>query len=291
MWLISFVVPAGTHEPFEAALQPICRSVAAFETDDRCLWQIDGFADPAPDPAALDVAIRLAAAAADVGLPDVRLQPIEPRDWLAENLQTFPPIQLGQFWIYGDHDADSPVPDGLTGLMIDAALAFGSGRHASTAGCLLALGSLRPTTAIRRPFDLGCGSGILTLAMARLFRTPVLAADVDARAVAETARNAARNGLKPAVRAVVSNGCRAPLIRSRAPFDLITANILADPLRRLAPQLSAVLAPTGTIILSGFITDDARSLLAAYTSHGLVFQRQLDRDGWSTLILRRPLRR
>ena len=201
------------------------------------------------------------------------------------NLEDFPAITIGRFFICGAHDPGA-VAGGLIELRIDAATAFGSGRHASTAGCLAALGLLasRP---ISRPLDMGCGSGILALAMARLWRVPVMAADIDPEAVVVTRRNARRNRVGGLVRALSADSYRAPGIAARAPYDLIACNILARPLRRMAKDLARSLAPGGAAILSGFLEADANAVLAAHRLQGLRLIRRITIDGWQTLIVGR----
>ena len=140
-----------------------------------------------------------------------------------------------------------------------------------------------------RPLDLGCGSGILAIAAAKLWRVPVLASDVDANAVAVTRRNARLNGVAPLVRGVVADGWRSPTLRSQAPFDLVLANILARPLKRMAGDLARHLAPGGLAVLAGFLASDGTDVLAAHRTHGLRLVRAIDdATGWRTLVLRRP---
>src|SRR4051812_269737 len=163
-------------------------------------------------------------------MPVYHVQPLPPTDWLAQNRRDFPAQAIGRFFVYGSHHADG-VPAGRHGLMVDAATAFGSGEHATTRGCLAALDRLakrrrRP----RRPLDLGCGSGILALGMAKAWRRPVRAADIDAESVRVARENAALNGVSQLVRIDRSDGYRAPLVHRGRPYDVIVSNILAQPL-------------------------------------------------------------
>ncbi len=287
MWLITLLVPAAAHATFEAAIEPFCVSIAAFE-DDPLRWRIDGFMQAPPDPVQLDLALRLAALASGTAVPALQVRPIEPRDWLAENREDFAPLEIGRFFVYGAHDAGRAIPPGRIGLEIDAGPAFGSGRHATTAGCVLALEALAGRIAVRRALDVGCGSGILAVAIARLWPARVLATDLDPRAVAETRRNARRNGVGPQVHSVAAEGYRSPPVRSAAPYDLIAANILARPLIRMAGDLVRHLASGGAAVLSGFVASDAAGVLAAHTARGLRLRQRIDRDGWTTLVLHRP---
>jgi ribosomal protein L11 methyltransferase len=282
-WRISLDVPASAVDVFAAALQPHCAAVSWFGEDEGS-WQVEGYAPEPPDRAALAVSLALAAAACGAAPPLPRVEPLAQEDWAKANLEDFPAMTIGRFFVRGSHDP-SAVPGGLIGLCIDAATAFGSGRHASTAGCLEALGllALRP---VFRALDMGCGSGILALAMARLWRVPVMAADIDPEAVVVTRRNARRNGAGGLVRALCADSYAAPDIAARAPYDLIACNILARPLCRMARDLARSLAPGGAAILSGFLEADANAVLAAHRLQGLRLMRRITIDGWQTLIVR-----
>lgn len=284
-WRITVRVPACAVPGCMAALEPFGRSVLSLETPDGG-WEVQAIAAARPPAAALDLALALAAAAAGVPQPATEIAPLAQRDWVADGLQQLPPVRVGRFFVYGRH-VRVPVPPGCIGLVIDAGLAFGSGHHASTLGCLAAFSSLRGAGGARA-LDVGCGSGILAIAVAKALRIPVLACDTDPAAVAETLGNARRNGVAPLVRCTRADGYAAPLVRSRRPFDLIFANILAWPLVRLAPALAAHLAPDGRAVLAGFLERDAARVLAAHRAHGLRLERTIVLDGWATLVLVKP---
>jgi ribosomal protein L11 methyltransferase len=218
--------------------------------------------------------------------PEVTIEPLLARDWLAENRERFAALRIGRFLVQEPED-ETPVPPSLIALRIEAATAFGSGRHGSTEGCLRALDMLRGRR-IRRPLDLGCGSGILAIAAAKLWRVPVLASDVDPHAVAIARANARLNGVGHLVRVVVADGYRSPAIAAERPFDLVLCNILARPLKRLAQGLARHLAPGGIAVLAGLLTADSNDVLAAYRAGGLSLVRNIDVDGWRTLVLERP---
>lgn len=279
------VAPAAAADIFEAALERFCAALSRTEAEGG-RWRLEGLCATQPDPALLAVALELAAAAAGVAAPDVEVAAVPTRDWVADNLAAFPPVGIGRFFIHGAH-FDGPPPASRIGLKVDPAVAFGSGRHASTAGCLAAIDRL----ARRRfaaPLDMGCGSGILAIAMAKLWRVPVIAADIDAASITVARANARLNGVGDRVRAVRANGYAAPLIRGRRPFDLVVCNILARPLKRMARALAAHLAPGGVAVLSGFLTRDADDVLAAHRALGLRLRRRLIIDGWQTLVVERP---
>lgn len=170
---------------------------------------------------------------------------------------------------------------------MDAGRAFGNGRHETTYGCLLALDHLAKTRRYRQPLDLGCGAGVLALAMARLWRVPVVATDIDPWAVAVARDNARRNHLHPWVRPLLSDGFAHPNLAAGAPYDLIMANILARPLQRLAPAIAQHLAPGGRVVLSGLLAKQDAQVRAAYMAQGLYLRRRRLLGEWLTLELTR----
>ncbi|MCW5700229.1 MAG: 50S ribosomal protein L11 methyltransferase [Rhodospirillales bacterium] len=268
----------------KSVLEQFCATVSWFEIDGS-EWLLEGLATTEPDPTDLDVAVALAAASMGMEALAVTVELLPETDWLTHNRQQFPPLRIGRFLVYGSH-IHEPVPRGCVGLCIDAATAFGSGHHASTGGCLMAIDGFAGR-GVHRPLDLGCGSGILALAMAKLWRRPVLASDIDPHAVDMTAANARRNHLSPWVRAIGAEGLAAASIRAHAPYDMVAANILARPLRRLARELAALITPGGVVILSGFVAGDGGRILAAYRSQGMILARRITIDGWQTLVLRK----
>ena len=215
----------------------------------------------------------------------VRIEDHGGRDWLAENRASFPAIDLGCFHIRGGHLTDPP-PAGRVVLRVDAAAAFGSGSHATTAGCLAMLARLALVRRHRRIVDMGAGTGILALAAARLWPAARLwAVDNDADAVAITLGNRRRNAVGRRLAVVHHAGYRHPVLAKAGPFDLIIANILARPLIAMAPDLAAYLAPGGRAILSGLLVHQERRVLAAHRRVGLVPVARQRVDGWSTLLL------
>jgi ribosomal protein L11 methyltransferase len=284
LWRLAVAVPAHLTEAFEAALRPFAEAVVLSECADG-RWQVQALCPARPEPAVAEIAVAVAAAAAGIAAPEITSTPVISRDWVAESQRNLPPLTLGRFFVYGAH-VRTPVPPGTIPLAMEAGMAFGSGHHASTAGCLIALSALSRDRR-RRLLDLGCGSGILAIAAAKLLHAPVIAADIDPAAVAETRTNARRNRVGGLIRAVRANGLAAATIRQARPFDLICANILARPLKRLAGAVAAALAPGGVVVLSGFITRDAAAVGAAYQAFGLRLIRADNHDGWITLVLKR----
>lgn len=259
-------------------------SVSAFETREGKPpeWLVETYAGRPLADAALDLRLTLAVAAAGGKILHLIEMPVAERDWLAENRRAFPPQHIGRFFIHGSHWRETP-PVGFVAVEIDAASAFGTGEHPSTRGCLLAFDRLARRRRFRRVRDIGTGSGILAIAAAKLLRGPVAASDIDPEAVRVARHHARRNGVSNLVRIE----CQAGAASGRHANDLIFANILARPLMRMARDLSRSLAPGGRAILSGLLTRQEPSVLAAYRDQGLVLDFRLVIDGWSILVLRK----
>jgi ribosomal protein L11 methyltransferase len=291
LWQSGFLVPAAAVPLFLDALEDEAVSIAAFEEPaadgaDGGLWRIELLHRAEPEREAL--AARLVPLAERSGLSriDVTITPVAATDWLARTAEGFPAQPIGRFWVHGSHIV-RPPPVGTLPIRVDAGLAFGSGEHASTQGCLLALERLAGRRRFRRILDLGCGSGILAIAAARLWPARVIAADNDPVAVAVTRANAGSNGVGRRVRTLVSEGYRHPLIRTGGPYELIVANILADPLCELARATARHLAPGGVAVLSGLLDRQADRVILAHRRHRLTLQARIDVTIWTTLVLRR----
>jgi ribosomal protein L11 methyltransferase len=220
---------------------------------------------------------------------DVDVSQLPDQDWIKLSQQGLPPVRAGRFFVYGAHDRGR-VPVGVIPIRIEAGMAFGTGHHETTALCLGVLSELAKRRRFAHVADIGCGTGLLAIGAAKLWRRTVIASDIDAVAVAIARENAAANGVGPLVRAVTADGLVNPQLAARAPFDLILANILAGPLTRLAPQIAAALAPKGFAILSGLLVWQENLVAGFYRPHGLVL-RTVRRDGpWSALVLERAAR-
>ena len=210
-------------------------------------------------------------------LPDV--------DWIRLSQEGLPPVRAGRFFVFGAHDAGI-VPFGVIPIRIEAGMAFGTGHHETTALCLATLSGLARKRAFTNVLDLGCGTGLLGIGAAKLWRRPVMASDIDPVSVAIAKDNARANDVEPLLRALCADGLMHPMLRQAAPFDLILANILAGPLTRLAPQIAAVMAPNAVLVLSGLLRWQENLVLSFYRAQGLVLT-QIYRDGsWSALVLR-----
>lgn len=286
VWRVAVDVTRDAVAAHARALASVCSSVSWFG-EGQGLWRVEGFSEERPDCPSLGVALAIAAAASGCELAEPVVETVEPTDWAAHAVQDFPAFRIGRLFLRGSHSHER-ARAGETELVIDAATAFGSGRHASTAGCLKALSDLVPRRRLVRALDMGCGSGILAIAIAKLWRARVLAADVDPEAARVSRHNASRNGEPRLVRSVCSDGYRSPAVVSNAPYDLIVANILARPLITMARDLRRHLAPNGLAILSGFLSVDANAVLAAHRAQELRLIRRLSEGDWVTLVLAGP---
>ncbi len=284
VWRVALKTPEAAVAAFEAALEPHCQSLSAMSGDGpKDPWTVEGFCAFEPDRVALDVAIAVAAASMSLAQPKTQIKMVPTRNWLEGNQDAFPPTRIGRYYIHGSH-LKGAAPSGCVPLMLDAGMAFGTGGHGTTAGCLAALDRLARRRFFR-PLDLGCGSGVLALAMAGTWRRPVVAVDLDPDAVEVAEENARANGLSRLVRVVESDGVGK--VRERTPFDLITANILARPLRAMAGDVMAALAPGGVVVLSGFFMRDANRVFSAYHARGARRLFLLNRGDWATLALQK----
>jgi ribosomal protein L11 methyltransferase len=291
VWRVSLTVPLAAVETFETVLDLHADAVSWFlddpdsdESDERVLWRLEGFSKTPLDRGVIETALTVAATALRVETPALRLDQIDDTDWVLANLRDFPPISAGRFFVHGSH-FEGRVPAGQIPLLIDAGTAFGSGEHATTFGCLSALDRLMRRRRFRRPLDLGCGSGILAIAIAKSTALRVQAADIDPVSVTVATRNAKRNGMASRVHACQSDGYRSRTLARHRPYDLIVANILARPLAAMAADLDRHLAADGIVVLSGLLNRQERFVLAAHRMQGLSLLGRIRIQGWSTLVL------
>jgi len=287
VWRISFVVPGALTEPFELMLGRFAAAISSHADATAEQWTVEGFSDAEPDRQAVETAVAATARDLDIEAPGIRFD-LEPTiDWLTQNLESFPPVAWGRYWIAGSHLADAPPP-GKIPLRIDAGTAFGSGEHPTTGGCLTMFDRLaKRMPPPRRILDLGCGSGILAIAAAKTWTADITAADIDPESVRVSRRHALLNGLGPRIRPVVADSYRRAAIAHEAPYDLIVANILARPLARLSRGLARSLAPDGMAVISGLLSRDGNWMAECHRRQGLRIADRIEIDGWLTLVLRR----
>ena len=263
-------------------LEPEPVGTGVFEIEDGSdRWEVGAYFTEAPD----DIALALLAAAFGANpfavseLPDV--------DWVAHVKRELTPVRAGRFFVHGSHDADN-VPEGVEALWIEAAMAFGTGHHNTTKGCLEALDRLETQGfQPRRIVDIGCGTAVLAMAAARLWPVTVLASDIDAVAVDTAAANVIANGLDGRVICIEAAGFGHQMLEDNAPYDLVLANILKQPLIDLAAHMASVVAPKGKIILSGILVTQADEVVKTYGMHGFALDQRDDLGDWSALTLTR----
>lgn len=277
-------LPEEALEAFEAALAQACPTVGFFLDDATGTWRVEGVREQGANEDALMSALALAEGMTGVDAV-LHAAPVEADGWLARTVEAFPEQPIGRRFLVRPTHLPNPVTYGRKVLVLDAGLAFGSGEHASTRGCLMALEGVlhrRP----RRVLDLGTGSGILAMAAAKALHVKVLATDIDPWSVRVTAENARLNAVPALVRARLADGWQHRVLRA-ALFDLVFANILARPLCSMARQMALHLAPGGTCILAGLLGKQVRMVLAAHRRQGLRLERRYDVGPWSTLVLRK----
>src|SRR5271163_1719886 len=281
--LHALVRGAGAAGAVFALLDDIAPAVSAFETTSN-EWRLEAYPRAAVLTPDLSAQLALAAAAGGGELVEIGEEKLPDRDWLTENQLAFPPLRIGRFFVYGSHHRGG-VPAGAIGIALDAATAFGTGEHPSTRGCLLALQALALKRRIAHPLDIGAGTGILSIAAAKLLRRRVLAGDIDVGSVEVARHNIARNGVAGLARVGHFPGYRSHAIRRRH-HDLILSNILARPLALLAVDVARHLAPGGRAVLSGLLCRQEPIVLAPHRGLGIMLERRIVIAGWSTLILR-----
>jgi ribosomal protein L11 methyltransferase len=249
------------------------------------LWSVDAYFEEGSERGVADtIRDRLGT---DAFTAPLTVEALPETDWVRAGLDRLRPIAVGRFLVHGSHDREL-AKHGRVAIEIDAGLAFGTGHHATTAGCLAVLDQLVRTRPFGQALDLGTGTGVLAIALAKMLRRRIIASDIDPVAVKVAAENAARNHVAPWVETVAAPGVAHSLIRRAAPYDLVVANILAEPLCRLAPQLTALIAGGGTLVLSGLLPHQRERAVAAYGAQGVRLTSARIFDGWAVLVLRRP---
>jgi ribosomal protein L11 methyltransferase len=274
--------PAGALAAGLEAMEPGPSVTGLHDRDDGTgLWEVSAYFEGRPDEAALMLLAR-AHGAAEFGVA-----PVGTKDWLAQVRAGLTPVEAGRITVFGSHDRSRVAPNRI-GLEIEAALAFGTGHHATTRACLIALDRLeRAGWRFGSMADIGGGTGVLAMAAAKLWPLRAMAGDIDAVATATARANVAANGLAGRIGCVTAAGFRHPRLRARAPFDLVAANILAAPLKRLAGAMAGHVAPGGVVVLSGLLARQAAGVEAVYRGWGFRRLEVVALDGWVALAMRR----
>ncbi|WP_425037772.1 50S ribosomal protein L11 methyltransferase [Primorskyibacter sp. S187A] len=263
-------------------LVPEPTGIGVFEIEDGSgLWEVGGYFTEAPDETALSL-LAVAFEAKPFAISE-----LPETDWVAKVRRDLAPVEAGRFFVYGSHDADK-VPEGSVPLLIEAAMAFGTGHHGTTLGCLRALDHLVTQGFVAQNVaDIGCGTAVLAMAAARVYPNPAFASDIDEVAVDVARANVSANDMEGRVVCLEAMGFEHEHLLAAAPFDLIFANILKGPLLELAPDMAKHLKPEGFAILSGILTEQAEEVIAHYSQNGINLSRREDIGEWSTLILTR----
>lgn len=269
-------------EALEERMQPEPTGVGVFEIEDGSgLWEVGAYFTESPDVAAL------ALLAAAFGAKDFVVSELPETDWVAHVRRELAPVEAGRFFVYGSHDADK-VPADRIPLLIEAAMAFGTGHHGTTLGCLKALDRLIEQGFVgEKVADIGCGTAVLAMAAARVWDGTIIASDIDQVAVEVAEANLRANDMEGRVHCVEAAGFAHPDLAAQAPYDLIFANILKGPLIALAPDLAAHLRPGGYAILSGILNEQADEVREVYFQSGVNFVEDEKIGDWTTLLLQK----
>lgn len=291
VFTVSFDLPRPAAGAFLALLAEDPR----FDANALDRRELDGetdriavYFDGSPEPADIAGLTDLSGTAGAAGVPAPTVTRLPDIDWVASSLAGLPPVRAGRFLVHGRHDRDRRSGGGEIALEIEAGQAFGTGHHGTTTGCLAAIDRVLARRTIRSAADIGTGTGVLAIAIARLARKPVVATDIDPVSVAVARDNARLNAAEGAIRFAVAAGTGHRLYRARGPFDLVVANILAGPLAAMAHDIRRIAAPGADVILSGLLPHQGRFVRAAYRNAGFRMVRDTVVDGWLTLELRQP---
>ena len=263
-------------------LDPAPTGVGVFEVeDDSGVWEVGGYFIEPPD------AVALAILAAAFGAKDFVVSEVPDTDWVAHVRRELHPVEAGRFFLYGSHDADK-VPEGAIPLLIEAAMAFGTGHHGTTKGCLQAVVSLFTAGFLPHSIaDIGCGTAVLGIAVAKALQLPVIASDIDPQAVDVAVANARANGVEELVTCIEAAGFDHAEIRENGPYDLVFANILKGPLEALAPDMAQNTKAGGYVILSGILNPQADDVIATYEANFFALTARDEIGEWTTLTLRK----
>jgi ribosomal protein L11 methyltransferase len=285
----SFIAPGPTarqgYAILETAFEDDAFPLGMTEMDEAAdLHEVSLYVDDEDADTAEERMRRLLGGIVDIST--VRREVLPEIDWVAHSLEGLKPVRAARFFVHGRHDRDQRRPNDIS-IEIEAAQAFGTGHHGTTAGCLETIARVAERERPQNALDLGAGSAVLAIGLAKLARIPVLATDIDPVAVRVAEGNVRLNGVRSLVETRTATGFQHPIFFRRGPFGLIVANILARPLMRLAPEMARHLAPGGSLVLSGILDRQRRAVLAAYSDQRFRHIATLRREGWVTLHLKR----
>jgi ribosomal protein L11 methyltransferase len=289
-WSVELDVPVDLVPAAEDLLAEAGVAVSSYEVTKPGVamspdWRVQVLFDAPPDEK--DWRKRLKEVAAGLDIPAViRFAHLPAKDWVRHTNKLNAPFTAGRFFLYGAHDAGQ-VPPGAFGILLDAGLAFGTGRAPSTYGCLQAIDDLCRVRPPQTMLDMGTGSGVLAMAAAKAGARAVLAADIDPVATDVTRDNVKLNGLSQRIAAITASRPDDPRLTAAGPYELVVANILAGPLCHMATGLARLVAGGGHLVLSGLLAKEERLIVARYRVTGLTLARRIPREGWHTLVFRR----
>lgn len=282
-WRVSLEAHATALPAIEAALAEMGGAFVSEEPRGQAPVPVFLYVNEEPDRARVIACLAVAALATGTVVPEVSIELLPDTDWVVESRKALPAIEIGRFYLYGAH-VSTPPPPGSIPLLVEAAMAFGTGRHESTSGCLLAFGELANERRVTRALDMGCGSGVLALAIAKLWSCPVMAVDIDPQAVEVAHGNAAVNGVADLVTAYQGAGYDCAALADGESYDLIVENILAEPVCAMAPDLIRRLTPDGVAVLSGLLAEQENQVLQAHAP--LRLRSRVPLGDWVTLVLK-----
>lgn len=285
-WEIKFDAPMAAVIALEDAFEDVAMATASFEQpQDETRWSVQIIVGEEPDVAEVEAQAGHVARALGIALPKAKIAKLE--GWQQSLARDFPPLKIGRFYVHGAHAALAR-PRHLKPIQVEAGMAFGSGEHSTTSGCLLAMSALAKRKGFNRVLDMGCGSGILAIAAVHCWpKAKVLAVDVDAVSARIAAANFRINRVRKQARAFAADGYKSRRVHEGAPYDMILANILARPLVAFSHALARNLAPGGTAVLSGLLASQSAQVVAAHRRQGLRLRKRIVRQGWATLVMER----
>ena len=288
LYKLSFKTTSKAAPIFGEALDEAVLAVSWYEIDeDTDHWILELTFNETTDPESIRRLIKDTAQSHALASPEMTVMALPDTDWLEQTWKNFPPRQIGKFFIYGSH-AKIEIPNDLIGLEINAATAFGSGEHETTTACIEALTKMHHQAyPFKKPLDMGCGSGILAMVIAKLWNVPVFAVDNDPESVRVATANAEINGCVNLITPLCNEGFTGTAVKEKGPFDLIAANILAAPLCEMAPDMAECVAPAGRIVLSGLLSRQVNEVRQAYEATGFNFIEQHLIGDWAALVLER----